>query len=168
MAYSLTSSDDDTGLINKAFLEPFFCAFSRDMHIVLNPIALSCGHNGCYKCIILNDNSQQSINTNTNIKCSICNEIIHGNPKASKESDAVKRLITQNLETIYSCLDYRYRTSFEQLQSCKQAFDQKNDTIIQKTSDEIKRRIDTMKSELEKLAKDMMNELRLYKETLLK
>lgn len=168
MAYSLTSSDDDTCPLNRAFLEPFFCAFSRDMHIVINPIALSCGHNACYKCIILNDYNQESSNTNTNIKCSICNEIIHGNPKASKESDAVKRLINQNLETIYSCLDYRYRTSFEQLQSCKQAFDQKNDMIIQRTSDEIKRRIDAMKCEIDKLGKDMMNELRLYKETMLK
>jgi hypothetical protein len=93
-------------MLSSDTLESVQCAISKDKHIVLCPLGLSCGHTICKKCIPQDPNGQ--------ILCVICNEINENNLSRSKELSGIKSLIKQNLNALFAMVEDKMKISYDQ------------------------------------------------------
>jgi hypothetical protein len=135
-------SDEDL-LILECSKESFF------KHIVKHPLALSCGHIVCKDCLPLNEYII--------IKCSKCGEFNENNLNKSKESPAAKRLIILSLENLFVFIREKLENELNKLKEAN--FNGNIEEYFDKISQNIDKRVESLKKELDELRIDMIDKL---------
>ena len=84
-------------MISKETIKKLKCAFSDDEHFLIKPIALTCGHSICQKCI-----QDEHIE---GIKCKICDLVSNKDLAQLKVSNEAQKAIQFNIGDIFQILE---------------------------------------------------------------
>lgn len=138
-------------MISRNSLSLLQCALSIDKHIVIQPLALSCGHNICKSCLPLNGNFK--------FKCLICEKQNKTDLYMCKESQTTKYLLKENIGYLLNNIHERMRSTLSQIKSSRASIKETLALNIEFIKEEINIRIESLKSELDLIQKELLKEL---------
>jgi hypothetical protein len=127
------------------------CALSLDKHIVIQPLALSCGHSICKDCLPLNGNYK--------FNCLICEKQNKTDLYSCKESQTLKYLLKENVGYLLSNVHERLRSTLAHIKSSRASIRETLSLNIEFIKEEINIRIESLKSELDLIQKELLKEL---------
>jgi hypothetical protein len=91
-------------MIPQDILQTLQCGLSIDDHIIMQPIALSCGHSACKKCIPVLDDLESN-------KCKLCGKINKTDSNIMNESQPVKQLLKIYFDDLLAMVEIRFEES---------------------------------------------------------
>lgn len=147
-------------MISPEILDLIQCALSKDKHIVMNPIAMSCGHSVCKNCV--------PSEVHQRIKCLNCSEVNENDLDKSKESLAAKRLFKLHINELFVLIEEKFENALHQLKDSNKSFEDLVNSKIYTMKDQIEMRIKSLKSELDKIQEEMIRELMKCKDTMMR
>jgi hypothetical protein len=93
--------------ISDGKLQEFECALSQDRHFIEQPIALTCGHCICKKCV-----PKELI---LPLKCNICTKITHRDIRNDEESVLSKKAFQLSINDLFLQIEKSFTQSMTHL-----------------------------------------------------